>query len=617
MKLPTLDQLRAELERGLAGAIQASAKGNLSAEQARRAAASVIAGRGLPTDTAEAFSDDQPVCTLVCFDADNIQKWVFDSERVQVAAGASHILDHLNQRARNPAGEIPGVTGTLYSAGGSGILFANAAVANRELVETTRRWIEKRSRELTFTVIAEDLKKSDLEPGGKPRPVAAAGAFGLDRFQVVGGVQGALVRTQVLMRQAKDSNPRFEPGPSLAAGEGVRAERCPSCGHRRPGKSPVTDRGPEFWCGWCLGIRRWIRQQRDRPFERGGEPITFAQLAESVSRRRQYLGFIALDGNAMGSVVQGMRTFLQLRAFSEATSAIYEGARQRAQEVLAGYLDDGWLPEDAVLSLLSGGDEVTLVMAAAAVPEVAAAVLEAVETGFDRQTGDGGLLHQAFSDDPNLLGLLRRAGSAAGVVTAHSNYPVSLLRGYAYELQKQAKRACAEHDYRSALAWRLLTDSSPLTERLEPEPSPEMDVRAFEDLLAAARAAREVRVPASAFQRLIAQYRSEERSVRSLAGAEKHQVLDLVAANYFRYQLARNDRLRAWWRRVSPGDGDGGDAAGASNGERPVIRDPVTAWFEGGGGRRLGKLVELLTLEPFATAEIPPGPPGGAAGEQE
>jgi hypothetical protein len=417
LNLPSLSDLRKQLDDALAAAIAAGAPLRLAPDRVRKAAESVVLGQGLPGDVAEILDPDRPVCTLLCFDADHIQRWVFDSERVQVVAGASRTLDRLNQRAKNAAVEIPGVTGTLYSAGGGGMLFAEAVGNRDQLVAAARRWLEKRSRGLTFTVIAEELFVADLLAGRPPQEVSAGGFAGLDRFQVVTGIQGALVRAQIKMRAAKESSPRFRPEPAR--------------------------------------------------------------------------------------------------------------------------------------------------------------------------------LHEAFQGDPRLLERLRSAGSAVGVVTAHGNYPVRLLRRYASELQKQAKAACAERGWRSAMAWRLLTDSSPLTRKLDAAPAEDLSLDALESVLAAARAAREVALPSSTLQRLLGHYRSEERSLASLCGAARRQVLDLLAANFFRYQLARNDRLLTWWRRLNE----------PRETRVEVGRDAVAEWFERGGGRRLESLVDLLYLEPFPTLE--------------
>ncbi len=589
MNLPTLDQLREKLESAFGRAIQAGAPDRLSQAQALSAARCVLLGQGMPDDLKPLF-DGRPVCHLVCFDADQIQRWVFASERVQVASGASKTLDKLNADVDLAVAEISGIHGKLYSAGGGGMLFADAAVDANELVERTRRWLQERSHGLTFTVIAEPLSVSDLEPGSEGRALPQAGAAALDRFRVARGLRAVLVRTQVRLRTVKDAEPHFHPQPALRSRPGTRADRCPSCGSRPPRQTPVTDNSPEFWCRRCAGLRRQYKKEGGG-LERDGQPITFGELAESVKCRRRYLGFLAVDGNSMGSVVQNVRSFLQLRAFSEATTAIYNAAREKAQAVVAGCAFKEDLGEGC-LSLLSGGDEITLVLPSTAAPAAGIESLRAIEEGYDAATREGQLLHDAFKDDPELLDRLRTAGAAGGLIVAHSHFPVRLLRQYANQLQKNAKRSCAAAEKRSGLAWLLLTDSSPLTEALAEEEHPrDQMLESFETLVREATAARDVAIPSSALHGILSHYRHEERDLEPVAeGPGKQAVLDLLTASFFRYQLARSDKLRSWWQQVAPA-GDGGE------------RDAVASWLHEGGGRRLEKLVDLLSLDPLSVEQ--------------
>jgi hypothetical protein len=589
---PELAALEKPLVDGLADALRAGAP-DLDDARSRAAAEQVIRGQALPDDVARLFGD-RPVCTLVGFDADAIQSWVFDSERVQVASGASHVLDKLNRQVNQQPGGIVGehgIRGVLYSAGGGGVLFAEVPGDPEALVRTTRDWLEARSHELTFTVVAANLCVADLAPSNAGGALPAAGPLALDRFRVVGGIRGALVRLQVAMRDAKDARPR----PATARvdrkkGE-TRAERCPSCGRRPPGKRPVLDASPGYWCEWCRGLRKVYLDRPENRRKEDDKAVTFADLAESVERRRQYLGFIAVDGNSMGAVVQSVGSLRQLRAFSEATTRIYEAARQRAREVLRPYLKDVNDEEESSLSLLSGGDEITLVLPAAAAPEVALEVLEAIERGFDQATGPDGLLHEAFKDDRTILERLRNAGAAAGVIAAHANYPVRLLRRYANELQKNAKSTCPRPN-RSAVSWLLLTDSSPLTEKLEASPGDEdWSVAAFRRRLREVKLAVDHKVAASALQAILGYCRDEERSIRSLAGNSREGVVDLLAANFFRYQLARNDALGNWWQALVADDPD--------LRREDDQHDSIGRWFHRGGRRRLEQIVDLLSLQPF------------------
>jgi hypothetical protein len=420
----------------------------------------------------------------------------------------------------------------------------------------------------------------DARPAPEGPPVTAEPLSPLERFAVVEGVTGALTRLQVRVRRAKDEAPQGRV-PRLDDRPGEAAERCPSCGRRPPAK-PVAGDGPEFWCGWCRGM--WERA-------REGEPVrTFADLAGALRGRRPYLAFLAIDGNNLGAILQRVQSLLQLRAFSAATTAIYQAAREAAAAAVPEReLERGWEPEQAVLSLLSGGDEVTLVLPAAAGPRAAIEVLREVERGFTAATAPGGLLAAAFAGAPELLARLARAGAGGGLVAAREHYPVRLLRRYAAELQGRAKSWCARRpgDRRSALAWTLLTDSSPLPdagavgggdEAWTPED--------FTQLLGEAAAAVRKGLPQAAVHRLLGEVEREERSLAVLGEGEgKRKVAVALAANFFRYQIARNRELAAWWSAINAGAGEA---------------EAVAAWLGRAGGKWLPALADLLALGPVA-----------------
>lgn len=591
--LPSAAELTTRLGEALQGALLESTPGSMSREEALAAGERIARGEGLPEEIGRRLGA-APLCTLVSFDADRIQRWVFASERVQVAAGASKVLDDLNRDVRD--GRIVeelrrqhggrGLQGVLYSAGGGGLLVADTHLDEAALANQVKEWLESRSRGLTFTVVAQRLTAQAVQPAGVAMPIAGGGT--LARFEILQGLAGALVRLQVVSRRAKEEAVSFEPRPRFHLRPGQPLERCPSCGRRPPSKSPVVEDGPEFWCSQCQVLRRHWKERGSATLEREGRPLTFEDLAAASPLGRSYLSFLSVDGNSMGAVVQGVRTLLELRAFSEATTRIYQAARERAIDLLPGYLAAGWRPEEAHLSLLSGGDEITLVLPASAAPAVAVEVLRAIEEGFDQATAPGGLLAEAFAGNAAGLDRLRRAGAGAGLIAAQSSFPVRLLRRYAGELQSRAKRLSAAGEPRSAIGWQLLTDASPLPEGVgEARGAPEMAVSAFADRLAEVAAAAEARLPRTALQRLLDEGRREEESIRSLGrGPDRDRVVSALLANFFRYQLARNPRLAVWWAAVRP--------AAQSDAE-----DAVSTWLQDGGVSRLERLTELLSVEPI------------------
>lgn len=591
--LPSLEELTAELATGFAVALRPAL--GRHAEDAARA---VATGRALPAEAAAA-AGDRPLATLVSFDADRIQSWVFASERLQVAGGASGVLDRLNQRVPELAAAVEGISGVVYSAGGGGLLVGPPCGDPERLAEEVGAALEAESQGLGFTVGALTATASDLAPSGAP--AALSGPPLVSRFERLDGVAGTLLRLQVEVRQRKEETPPAS-APPLTAGDGIVAERCPSCGLRPPSRRPVTDDGPGFWCGRCQRLRRSWLQEVGRREEDEGKPPVFEDLAKSSRRGRGFLAYVALDGNSMGRLFRRARTLLQLRALSEVTSDVYGAARDRVKELLTagGFLDPEWSAESGMepyLSLLSGGDEITVVLPASAAPWVAGELLRSVERGFEAARGEGGLLASAFAGDAELLGLLGETGAAAGVVAARASFPVRLLRRYAGDLQQAAKSACAAGGHRSALAFHLLTDSTPLASDLPA--TGELSLDAFDRLLAEAAAAEAVGVPLSAWQQLLAEMRREDDGHRTLGPRARREATAACAANFLRYQVARLPALADWWREVAPhwpGDGEGGEGA-------------ALRWAEKAAAGRLQRFLDLLSLEPVPrTAPPPPAP---------
>jgi len=586
--LPDQDELVAALTESFAAALRSS----LGAPEALTVATTIATGAPLP-DTLH--STDRPLVTLVAFDADRIQSWVFASERVQVAAGASATLDHLNQQVDELVGGVEGVSGVVYSAGGGGLLVGPATDSPTELARRVGARLEERSRGLSFTVHAIAARAADLAPS--TAPTRLTGSPLASRFEIAHGVAGTLARLQAEVRRRKDE--ALPPmGPALRRRGGLVAERCPSCGLRPPGRSPVTDDGPAFWCGRCRDLRESWKRGPGRSFEHEDRPLTFEDLAAASLRGRSFLGFVALDGNAMGGLFRRVTTFLQLRALSEATTRVYAAARSRVPDLLdqGSFLAPDWPADEAFLSLLSGGDEITLVLPASAAPSIAGDVLRAVETGFDEAASGDGLLATVFAADPALLDLVRRAGAAAGVVVAQGTYPVRLLRRYAYALQSGAKARCAEKGLRSAVAWHLLTDSSPLTRDLAAGDRADSSLSAFDRLLGEVAAAQAARVPRSALQQLLAELRREEDGLFSVDAAERRDVLARCGANFLRYQVARNPALATWWQQVGP----------TWQEEPEEARDGALPFMLRAADGRLQRFLDLLSLDPVPAAPLSP-----------
>ena len=620
--LESLSGIRMSLAAGLAEAFEASAGTRLSWDEALHAAHSAVDGHGLSPEVTAIFGK-KPVAALVGFDADRIQGWVFASERIQVAAGASLLLEDLNKEACSHLASESEISrhlcGLIYSAGGAGILLANARVvrdrgAEKDFCTAIATVLEKKCPGLTFTVAAVPLYAWDLEKSGDGGTLKA-GPAGLDRFEVVTGLKGALTRLQVRIRERKDGQPKLRPSGLRREEKKLLATRCPSCGTRTPDNpaSEGQEPTPENWCEWCKKVSRALRKSDRRFKDKDGNPITFAGLAERIQQPRQYLGFLALDGNGLGRTSREIGSLVELCAFSQAVTAIYRRARRLGEQELKRFCDgenpeasevetssgDGATAEGdaqeqsksskAHLSLLTGGDEITLVLPAGAAPAVAHVVATAVEEGFELLTGSGGYLSRAFESNSKVLEDLRRSGSGVGLVLADSHFPVRFLRRYAGLLQKRAKEFCKAQGARSALSWELLTDGSPLTEEPgERKRTDDLTLEGLKQQLEDVVVARREGLGQSALHTVLRYRGTEELGLRSVAAAElREEVLAQLTANFFRYQLARNSQLAGWWQGTSKPD--------------PSSRELV-AWFRNGGGLKLDRLLDLMSLVPVHTS---------------
>jgi len=113
-----LSDHRDELTGHLAAAFRATAGERIGPDLATAAARAVVVGEPLPGAFTQALGD-APACAFVSFDADQIQRWVFASERVQVTKGASQTLEFLQVRENvdRMVREIDGLQGVIYAAG--------------------------------------------------------------------------------------------------------------------------------------------------------------------------------------------------------------------------------------------------------------------------------------------------------------------------------------------------------------------------------------------------------------------------------------------------------------------------------------------------------------------
>jgi hypothetical protein len=495
-----------------------------------------------------AYGPEKPF-NLVLFDTDRIADYVFESSRPPVIAGASLLLRELNAQIGADFGKW-----AVFSGGGEGLLLvprgrgAEICAAIRErfrrqtagALSVTAVWLPASPDEFIF-------QRSENE--------AAEGT------RLVSGTQAVLCRLRDQARREKDEKPALRP--SVPGGE----ERCASCRDRKEEgfQIPREDEIGRL-CTPC-----WKRWQEGRRLISG---VSFDDLVERLTTaypglgaKARYLGFLYVDGNAMGNLFGRLEALPQIACVSRAVSAVFEQVEARTGQEVERLVPNVDTIDRLFLSYLGGGDEAIWILPAALAVEVA------------------GKLPGWIDDEARAIGgELPRITAGAGLVLCQTGYPVRYQYGLAKALLKSAKgmfHGARPEEVRSSLDFELLTDSSPLSE--EPEVA-----RAIawsteeEDFWRTCRPYR-----ADGFRTLLDRLRTARESVATSqlyalrAGAGEGRKVFL---NYLRYQIARGlDSYGPWLGRC------GQDVADAAGLERFFITEA-----EGKSGTWLPDGLQLL-----------------------
>lgn len=406
---------------------------------------------------------------LVVIETQKVKSYLFASPFLRETRGASIRLDLLNRKYTVEALKKfdPGQYQKVYLGGGSGrVLFQEKTHA-----ECFRNTILElyRNKTVTGQVAVEIVDREENEAG--PENFA---------FWVGRGVREC----------QKNKLGRIEWLSSLA-GRWIRP--CSSCG-QEPAERMLTEWGEHHLCQSCLIKRKEVNELYlkirpglidERILEKSsilktrytGESI-FSTLADyieaekrrirlpqefeelgNVSRPANYMGFIYADGNRMGEVVKHLGDKFPadadaMQAYAAFSEISDQATREAAVEaVLAevkirkipdvppeiqaqiGTAELCYLPAEFILA---GGDDLMLVVPVQHALPTAALFLEK----FQEKTRQ---LQEEYVADGRLSKVFAGPGltASAGVVLAHTSYPVCDLMNLAGELMKLAKKKAA------------------------------------------------------------------------------------------------------------------------------------------------------------------------------
>lgn len=374
---------------------------------------------------------------LISFDTDRIKDYLFATSRLKEIRGASALLASLDQQRADDLDKKFGKGAVVYSAGGG----ASVLLENPKQAESLIDHVEKTFREETKTasITGVSIESEEKNP-------SALGGTGERIF----GEHMKKAAEMLSLKKSRKAELAFIPVESYF-------RLCDSCG-QHPAAGRAQDGSGDLLCTSCLRKRDWGHRERsslyyrciDYANEKEGRMIWRDEYLPddlnnigAVSWPRNYVGFIALDGNKMGEILEKLTRKEDYRTYSDELAKL-------VKEITFDALRKYGRPRSKTAPfeiVLIGGDDVMLFTAA----DIAVYVAQYVLEEFEKRT-------------PQLLEKIglkeKKPTMAAGVVLSHSNYPIPAMHSIAEALLKSAKRYCSMNDYKSsALDFEIISGS--------------------------------------------------------------------------------------------------------------------------------------------------------------
>lgn len=363
---------------------------------------------------------------LVCFDTDRIKQYLLATNRLKEIRGGSALIAELDGKRKSDLENRYGQQNLVYSAGGGAAVLVLTEQDAQALIAEMERGF--RAKTITASITGTCIQID-----------AAAHGFGT-RMTSAGRE----------LRRAKAAKAELATVPVKPY-----LRLCSSCG-QHPVTQQAEDGSGDWLCRACYKKRELGGKKR------GGFFDEFAKWADPsiwtdetlpgdldhigvVSSPPGYVGFIALDGNHIGDLLDKPATVAEYRRLSE---GLWGLTSKQTFEALKRYGKprDGIAPFEIVLI---GGDDVLLITAA----DIAIEVALAIAKGFENQS-------QALLTETGLAQERTKLTMAAGVVLAHADFPIPAMYALAEALQKSAKRLCAEQKYQTgAVDFQVVSSS--------------------------------------------------------------------------------------------------------------------------------------------------------------
>ncbi|HDQ73756.1 MAG TPA: hypothetical protein ENN19_16905 [Chloroflexi bacterium] len=362
---------------------------------------------------------------LVCFDTDRIKQYLFVTNRLKEIRGGSALLENLDRKRKKELQDRY-EKNLVYSAGGGAAVLVSTEQEAKDLIAQIER-------EFQAETITASITGVFLPTNGPGREFGERMAEAGQRLRRVKAAKAELTTLPI------------EPYLCL----------CDSCGQQLAA-TRANDRSGDWLCCSCDKKRKPGGDKRQGYFDEflewiGSVEWNRTEIADDldgigvVARPPNYVGFIALDGNHIGSLLDKPQTIERYGQFST-------GLYNLTKEQVFTALQDHGSPRDGIAPfeiVLIGGDDVLLITAADIAIEVALTIAE----GFERKSLSKVVDPAGLTDVKNLT-------MAGGIVLAHADFPIPAMHQLAEALQKSAKKHCASEGYETGAIDFLIVSGS-------------------------------------------------------------------------------------------------------------------------------------------------------------
>lgn len=372
---------------------------------------------------------------LVLMDTDQVQSYIFATNRLKEIRGASLLLESLNRQTSRTLLGAEGRSGEEIFVGGGGILatFPTESEARTYMKAVTSAY-RQQTHIASITGVAvpvSDDEQETLQHARLQLRLAKENPAGIPFPAAHGTGELAPARpflTSPYFRLCQSCN--SYPATAYLDGD----EICAACAAKRQEASRLFPAFPAY-SGYARFARRMAKDISEPPDERWLTLTKLpAKLDELAGASTGYIGFIHADVNGLGSFLEQQGNLQAIREIGVQVEDALENALATAVREI-GLAPRMVTSEWPFLITILGGDDVTLIVPAGqAVP-----LANALCLAFEKQIKT--VLGETTNEHNEMVGQL---ALSAGVVISKPKHPAYALAELAEDLTRSAKRLSHE-----------------------------------------------------------------------------------------------------------------------------------------------------------------------------